>query len=89
MGEKVNYYYECDCGSEIVRVAVDREYPDEIYLSFYESPGIPGLWWKLRQAWQIIRYGRPYEDMVWLSFKDAERLANNLMKLVKEWKLKD
>lgn len=80
---------ECECQCSHVKVVSDYDVyrdtrgPDPIinqsyYLSFYGYGHVrkPGLWWKLRQCFQILRKGTPYEDMVIMTPEEAQKLAD-------------
>lgn len=74
-------HYDCDCHSE----GVIMEYEDDLplaYLGFFNM-GFGGrvLAFKdrIRSAFQVLKTGKPYTDMVVLNQEAAKRLGSDLL----------
>lgn len=78
--------FHCDCGEELLVVTQDKEWPDNIEMAVWLRGRSYTLTWKdrIRYCWQIIRYGRPYNDQIILSRYKARKFAEQLFELTAE-----
>ena len=71
-------FISCECYSEFVRVAYDKEF-DHFDLSIWTQPSMKPSWkTKLGWIWRIIKHGSPYGDQVILNKDKAKELAEYL-----------
>ena len=59
----------CQCGCHIVSVTEWEDYDDddpaEWFLSFYESRHRGPWYWRVKQAWRVLRGADVAHDVVW------------------------
>lgn len=71
-------FISCECYSEFVRVAYDKEF-DHFDLSIWTQPSMKPNWkTKLGWIWRIIKHDSPYGDQVILNKDKAKELAEYL-----------
>jgi hypothetical protein len=78
-------YYECSCHAQIIMAHYDEEDGIKLVdLAFFSNyiDGRMTLWQRLRFAWQVLRTGTPWADMVVLDTEEAKRLGEDLISFV-------
>ena len=78
MTTEINNYYECVCGSEVLRIAYDSEDPDIVYISLLGRLGHKQGVNKLRSIWKTLITGTPYEDEFILPAEALDTLIDEL-----------
>lgn len=70
-------YIECDCGCSVICLEEDKEF-DLFCLSVFNSPFRGKLSWKerIRWAFNLLKTGHPYTDMVVLDKEGLSKLKN-------------
>jgi len=87
-------FFPCECGAEgLTAVQPECSFGDcgdsRINISFWGLGHGDQRWcWRLRLSciWNIIRKGKPYEDMVCMRAEVAKELAQHILSLVNEKK---
>lgn len=87
-----NHYIKCECGSELIVVEPDND-DAIIYMSMFEK-GIDNnysmtLREKLRWCWHILTTGKPFTDELVLSYSEAKKLGNYLIKVTENINLEN
>jgi len=79
----VNRIYPCSCGCEGLAVEYEKE-QDEIYISmwYYGLRSPLSFRERLRYCWQILRYGKPYADMVVFDKETTQAFVAGLEELL-------
>lgn len=82
-------FYPCDCGTEVILLSVDNEFP-QIYFAIFENghykdTRIP-FFQRFRWALRLLKTGMPYKDEIVLNLDTAKELGEELIRLQKEWK---
>ncbi len=76
--ETVDYYFQCECGNEIIAVSkYDGE--DDIYLALFQHIHMqPGVWARIRYAWYVLWHAKYWNDQVVLDKRRAMDLSEKL-----------
>lgn len=90
MSDKLERFVRCDCYHHAMCVNVDKD-DSQVYVSQWSYGRGNELDWReqLRYIWRIISKGKPYEDEIVLSFKEAHDLGKFLTEQCVEPKTKD
>jgi hypothetical protein len=80
--EPTHKFFPCKCMTEGMLVThFENDEDNDIYLSMY-SVGLyspkPSLWFRIKQAWRILRKGTVYDDELILSPENAKELGDYL-----------
>jgi len=94
-GQNMNYVsekkdvvvLECECGNEIVKVSLDRDYGDDLaivgfYQDLFSSRQEPPSKWKI--LWKILTKGDYFLYEICLRKKDVAILRDSLTKFLEE-----
>lgn len=71
-------YYQCAGCTDVLRVSTDNdpEWEDmALGLEFLATPFRWSLWYRLKAAWRIFRYGESMTHDIWLTKKQALALS--------------
>lgn len=72
-------YLQCSCHSEVMLFERDDEI-DSYYIAIFRQHSDTSWKYRIRQIWQIIRYGEPYSDNIVLDKEGIEKLEEFIKK---------
>lgn len=77
---------QCDCHGEIMVATSNKEEKtfDFAFYSYGAYCEAPGLWYRIKYAWNHLRTGKIYSDFIILDTKKAKELADFINSNVKE-----
>lgn len=75
-------FIKCECGSEVININKDPDF-DEFYISIFRYRHLkPGLKYRLRYCWHILKTGEPYKDETIINKESAKNIVKFLSKYI-------
>jgi len=89
-----NYYYKCNCGSEVLNIELETDRINDENMVVYLNLSIwlmghnnhkSSLYEKLRHCYQILRTGKNYADEIILPWEQVIQLSKDLCNIVNSY----